>query len=576
MSRENKKKIILISILSVVLIALILVYIFVVLPLIEEEDSTYEPPYVAPGEGLYNNVMVTVYPELDKNKINYLEISNESGKYAFHKYYDSSMEKEEMRFVGYEGLRFNESLYAVLIAYIYLPVSYQSNTEENAPMRDVSEEQMREYGVTEDTCRAYYTVGYEENGETKYHTVYIGHPTFSRETTYYVALKGRNSVYRFHQEGVEDCLFAPMEDFVTPLIYGRYSDATQAMLNIERFKIGLSDPNKAGEISTLFEIVKAGDTMDGTVNMYNMFYVNQGTGATVKTGTNVTRLSAAFTALYTYFSGDKVIAICPTDEELEKYGLSMNKRCYFLSAKLSDKENDEAIFQISDEIDGYYYTLSTLYGEEYPILVRVPKATLSFLGTDGKTIFEWAGNDVSSLFYEYLLRNDDAGEPGLSQMIIRAQSRDEKTGNIIYNVSNRFDITTGSDGKVLATGGDGTRYTTEFSDYYRLLISFPRPLEFNNLTLEEIKEIKEDDGAIVFHMYVRDNNDNISTYTYYRIGNTLDVMIEITEGKIENGVEVWQEPQIVLNTSTLYINILAENFQKLLNGEDITPEDYIN
>ena len=273
MSRENKKKIITISLLALLLIALVLVYIFVIVPLTEPEPEVpTPPPYVAPGEGLYNNMMVTIYPQLDKSNTTYIEISNKNGTYAFHRYYDSTMESEDMRIKGHEAIDYDGSLFAMLLAYVYLPVSYQSNLEQNAPMRDLTDEQMAVYGVTEDTCQAYYTLGYKDgSGETKYYTVYIGHATYTDETTYYVALKGRNTVYRFHPEGVETCMLVGVEDYLSPLVFTKFSNATTAMLSIDRFGLGIIKPD-TGKTELVVQIESKGRNLDGTTNMYDLLY----------------------------------------------------------------------------------------------------------------------------------------------------------------------------------------------------------------------------------------------------------------------------------------------------------------
>lgn len=585
---DSKKKIALISFLAAIFVALVLVYIFVIVPMTEEDPKVKEPIYVAPGEGLYNNTMITVYPEIDKSKIEYLEINNEHGTYSFHNYYDSSMEREEMRLTGMEGIDYDKSMYALMIAYIYLPVSYQSNQASNAPMRNQTKEQMERYGVTEETCTASYTVGYRENGEMKYHTVYIGHPTFTSETTYYVALKGRNSVYRFHQEGVETCLYAPVEDYLSPLIYSKFESVAIAMVNINRFKIGISDPDRIGEddyIKSIIEIVKTGQNIDGTSNMYDLLYKSLGTGKIVRTGASVEQLSAAFTAMYTYFAGDKVVAVLPTDKELEQYGLSIDDKCYFVTAQLSDKEEDIFTFRISEEIDGYYYTLSYIFGDKNPMVVRVPKVSLSFLNENDEEIFKWAGTDVSALFYEYLLRDDEAGEPGMSELVVRIQSKDDKTGEILYDIKEGIIIKEDGAGSVIATTDSGKRYESyineegkkenEFTDFYRILICFPNPTEFNNLNQEQIDALLLDDSAIVYQLIGKDNANGLMRYTFYQIGNSVDVMVETCRGQLVDGVEVWEEPQINFNTALSQVDIVRVHFQKLLNGEDLHPEDFI-
>lgn len=585
-SKDQRKKIITISILAAVLIALVLVYIFVIQPLTDPgEVPDVEPPQVFEGEGLYNNTLITVYPQLDKNDIEYLEIKNKNGTYAFHMAYNDATGRREMRIKGHEAINYDESLYALLIAYVYLPVSYQSNIEADAPMRDVSLEKMKEYGVTEDTCTASYTVGYKENGVIKYHTIYIGKPTYTQETTYFVSLKGRNSVYRFHQEGVESCMLVGLEEYLSPYIFGKYKSALEAMASIERFKIGFSNPDKLGQegyIESLVEFIKAGENTDGTTNMYDLYYKSRGTGKITRTGANATQLNTAFGALYTYFAGDKVLGINPDMETLKKYGLSEKDSCYFITVQFSSDPEDMCTLYISDLIDGYYYTLSNVHGENNIMLVRVPKGTLSFLGRDDEAIFEWAGTDISSLFYEYLKKTDkneengEEGQPGMYQMDIRIQKKDDLTGKITYNIEERFTISEDDNGSTVATQvSNGTNYQTidtvnQFVNFYTLLIRLPAPTEFNNMTKEEIDSLMGDDSAVVFELVARRNDERVFKYTYYQIGKSVDVMAVTQEGHMDGGSIAWdEEPQINFNVTMSHIEILRESFQKLINGEEV-------
>ena len=586
MSRESRNKIIIISILAAVLVGLIFVYIFAVAPLLEPEPEVpTPPPYVAPGEGLYNNLMVTVYPQLDKSNITYLEISNKNGTYAFHKYYDNTMEAEDMRIKGHEAIDFDQSLYSMLIAYVYLPVSYQSNIEKNAPMRGVSDEQMRIYGVTEDTCQASYTVGYEDgSGETKYHTVYIGHATYTDETTYYVALKGRNSVYRFHQEGVETCMMAGIEDYLSPLVYRKFKNTQTAMLSIDRFGLGIIRKG-TDTPELLVQIEKNHRTLDGTSNMYDLLYQSRGTGKITKTGASAEQVSNAFTALYTTLMGDKVVCLAPTAEDFEKYGLGIDDECYLIEAyflnldengnEIEGGEQDSFAIRMSQLIDGYYYTLSSAYGEGNTMIIRIPQSTLTFLGTDDKAIFEWAGTDISSLFYEYLVRNEDDGQAGIFELAVRIQRKNDKTGAIDYDISHSFSIREDGNGSVTAIQDNGTKYETvdsanQFTDFYTWLIRLPAPSEFNNMTQDEIDALMADDSAIVFQLYARNNDDEIFRYTYYQIGNSLSVMAVTEKGKMDGGYMVWGEPQVNFNVTLSHIDILRTKFQDLISGKDVT------
>jgi len=586
MSKDQRKKIIIISALAILLIALVCVYIFVIIPLTEDDtDTGNNPPYVAPGEGLYGNSMVTIYPEIDKTTIEYIEITNESGTYAFHKYFDSSMKAEEMRIKGHEKINHDESMFAVLLAYVRLPVSYQSHTEGNAPLRNVSLETMKKYGVTKDTCRASYKVGYKENGKMNYYTVYVGDATFTSETTYFAALEGRNSIYRLQKEGVQDCMLVSIEDYLSPYIYGRFDSDMIAMANIERFKIGLSDPQKLGAddyVANVIEVIKSGENLDGTTNMYDLYYVSRGTGKKTKTGASATQLSVAFKALYTYFTGDEVVKLNPSEDELKAYGLSVENACYYITAQFSEDEEDTYTYQISQPIDGYYYTLSTMFGENNAMLIRVPEGTLSFLGTSDEAIFEWAGTDISSLFYEYLKKTDE--EPGMYQIDVRVQKKND-LGEVIYDEKEGFVISMDENGSTVATQtSDGKKYETvevendkgqkekvnQFTNFYTMLIRLPAPREFNNMTSEEINTLMADDSAVVFKLLARRNDDKVFEYTYYQIENSIDVMIVTREGHMDGGAVTWdEEPQISFNTTSSQIEILRQTFFKLINDEEI-------
>ncbi|MBE6673537.1 MAG: hypothetical protein E7596_00350 [Ruminococcaceae bacterium] len=591
MSQEAKKKIILIAVLLLVLVALIFVYIFVVLPLMEEEPAPVTPPpYVAPGEGLYNNTMVTIYPQLNQQDINFLEIKNEHGTYAFHKYYDNTMNAEEMRLLGHEGIKPNDALYSVLIAYVYLPVSYQSHAEGSAPMRDQTEEQMRVFGVTEDTCIASYTVGYEtESGETAYHTVYIGNATLTSETTYYVALKGRNTVYRYHQEGVENCMLAPVEDYISPVVY-QHKDlgkktVTEIVSNMDMHMFEIATGNFAADkVNTILQVLK-NQEVEGLINSYLLEYENAVSGEWEKTSADINRVTNAYTSLYVSFMGDKVVCLSPTNEDLAKYGLGINDDVYMVKAQLSADEDDTFSFRISKLIDGYYYTLSYFYGDDTPFIVRAPQSSLSFLESEGRAVFEWASTDISGLFYEYLLKNEDPYAPGMKSIKVRVQRKNDKTGEIIYSAEEVISIEPNGQGGVIATTSSGLKFESrvnedggkenEFTDFYRMLVYFPNPTEMNSMTKEEREAIKADSGSLIFEFIAQDNDNNLFRFSYYQIGTSVNVMIEGANGKIVNGVETWEPSTVEFNTSLSQIDILRVSFQKLLNGEDIRPEDYI-
>ena len=583
---QKEKSLILILSLVVLFIALVLVYIFLVSPLLKEEISETKPPEIVDGEGLYLNTMVTIYPEIATNEVTYIEVTNETGTYTFHRYYDSTFEKEEMRIKGHERVEYDKGIFATLLAYTRLPVSYMSNEEKNAPMRNLTPEDMEKYGLTPDTCTAKYKIGYRKDGRDQAYTVYIGHPTFTDYTTYYVALEGRNTAYRFHNEGVKGALLVSLESYLTPLIYDRFSTTLNAMASVEKFKIGITDPEKLGKedyIRTIIEIFSTGLNEDETAKNYQLLYKSLGTGKQLRIPASADTLSKAFETLFVSFTGESVVCISPTKEQLGEYGLGSEFKNYYISMQLSDDETDTYALQLSEEIDGYFYTLSNLYGEENQMLVKVPKASLPFLSTEDEAVYSWADTSVTTLFYEYLVRDETGEHPGMNTVTVRAQKKNGtdieydiiETFRIVEDGRGHVTVFAENSGKVFKTTYTDKGYAiNQFSNYYQLLVYFPKPSGFNNSTYEEIEALKNDDSTVVFELISRDNSNNLLKFTYYRINNGVKVMIEESEGKLVDGKEVWEESQIHFNAALSKIDILRENLKKLLNGEEIKPEDY--
>ena len=90
------------------------------------------------------------------------------------------------------------------------------------------------------------------------------------------------------------------------------------------------------------------------------------------------------------------------------------------------------------------------------------------------------------------------------------------------------------------------------------------------MTEEEINALLSDDSAIVFQLYARDNNDKLFRYTYYQIGNSLNVMAVVEEGEMDGGATVFGEKQINFNVSLSHIEIIRSKFQDLISGKDVT------
>jgi hypothetical protein len=147
----TKNKIVLIS-LAVALVALVVVYFLVVAPLLNDE---VEPPVPVDGEGIFNN-RLTVYAPIETENILSIHIKNDKSE---HEFVRKKNEKNEVTTVikGYEKLSFDESIYTYLLSFATAPLS-----ADNEPYRNLTDEQMKEYGVTADTCQSTMTVYYKD------------------------------------------------------------------------------------------------------------------------------------------------------------------------------------------------------------------------------------------------------------------------------------------------------------------------------------------------------------------------------------------------------------------------------
>ena len=347
------------------------------------------------------------------------------------------------------------------------------------------------------------------------------------------------------------------KETVDAIIFQKYKSIIEAMSGIESFAIAFYE--SSNEIKPLVQIHSTGENPYGIYD-YDLYYP-------IRTSASAEQIGAAFGALYTSFEGDEVVCINPDNEALDMYGLGENDGCYILMAQFSDTE-DGHVMRISQLIDGFYYTVSA-YGEEYTKLVRVPKSTLDFLGRDDEAVFKWA--DVSPVFYEYLMKNEEENQPGMSEITVKAG-----------DIKESFTISEDENGNIVATRLDGAEYKgvgeeNPFVNFYALLVQYPVPTAFNSMTDEEIFLMLSDNKNAIFELVAKRNDGKMLKYTYFPIGESTDVAIVANEGCVQDSTIVWNdEPRISFNTSISQIDILINSFQELMskaNAPEQPPVD---
>ena len=581
----TKNKIVLIS-LAVALVALLVVYFLVVAPLLNEE---VEPPVPQDGEGIYNN-RLTVYTPLETSDILSIHIKNDKSE---HEFVRQKNEKGEVTTVikGYEKLSFDESIYTYLLSFATAPLS-----ADNEPYRNLTDEQMREYGVTADTCQATMTVNYTDaNGQAQKHVLRIGFSTFTASPTYYVAIEGRNSVYRF-SSAVEGAVLYSICDYISPVIYMGYNSSSEAMIDITVFSISKGYLNDTSSLKPIIYLTgkPSVSAVDGTESTEYTAHIMDANGNIIKsTVADSDYVVNAIDVFYTTFLGDLVMALDPDDATLKKYGLgdddfryivdARNKKgdvvsTFFISAPMTDPETEEV----------YYYTMA--YQAGVPLLIRLPEQALipenqfkdiESTVFDEDAVLNWAATNTVGAGLAEGIKPDDQ-YAGVKSVTVKAPIGTWKDGklqndggmfqdtfytNYVHDATNNLDV-------LMITSANGSykdeRVATgkEFNKFYYMLIAHPIPSRFNSMTEAEIAA-KAVDENLLFTLYVELNDGRVQLLEYYQISSEY-VMMRNTMGETVNGAIVMGETNTVFDTTRgQVIDYLQDSLIKLVTGVSI-------
>ena len=573
----RKQELITLSTLGAIALCVVLLYCLVFAPMLFKEDEQILPE-IAEGEGIYLSAYVTLYPEIASNNIVEISVNNEHGSYAFYMRTSSSGAKE-MVIKGHEDLKYAEMVYAYLIAYTRLPVVPQGSSI----YRDVDSSKMANYGLTDDTCLAKYTITYKEaNGEENSHTVLIGNKIMSSGTIYYAAVQGRNNVYTINGSGIEGAILKSLPSFVDPVIYTNFESASEAALTIDQFGIFLTNPENENDLKTVVMLNKD-KIQSGTTGA--VYYLTCEKIYPQKVMASSTYITNAFGQLYTTFVGDETVAIVPKDEGrqevLEKYGLGTSQEHFsvFANGSSSDRSINFHISKVQE--DGYIYVLSQYYTTD--IVVRVDSTALSFIGEGEETALKWAAtNSVYAGFNDYLVPPDDE-TPYVSTIRIKTK----KNGFNYDGYEQTFVVKQSPNGGYLFESTDGkysfdtTNNTSDnmdlFSTFYTVLIVMPKPQAFSQMTNEEKLALQTEDN-LLFELEVVLNNRVCKKYSYYYINSGYALCVsELGSLQSENGVTsvVYDSKESVFEASVSHISSVSKAFEMTLLGQHYVQNDFI-
>ena len=578
MKLTKKNKIVLIT-LAVVLVALLIVYFTAIAPLLEKESVILPIPF--DGEGIVGTKL-TIYKPLEKEDLVSIKISNEHGNFTFKNVkddkgnYSGKIEK-------YENIEFDEIYYAYLLSFSLDPIIV-----DNAPYRNLTDEQMAEYGVTEDTCTVTMTVTYKDNGVEKTHVLRIGYETFTSNPTYYVAYDGRNTVYRF-SEGIS-CAHLNIADFLSPIAYQGYGSVSEAGLNIIQFSINKGNP-ATGSLENIVFITgeqftstqNGSESMSITHTYHVMGYDANGKFTSLKkTEAERSYVNAAMAIFYTRFYGDKVVALDPDEKTLEKYGLGADDDVYIVTAANAD--NDLPTFYISMPIydeeakASFHYTSITKDGID--LVIRLPESVfvpqnqykdVESSVFDETRLINWASTNTTASGFNQAITPMD-GFAGVKEITIKVPTSVYQYGQETFYLEH---VTNSQNKSILQVTTASGRYEDKgstqpkpFNSFFRVLISYPDAARFNTFTEAEIEQYATD-ANLVYSIEAVMNDGKIERYEYYRISSEY-VMVCVTKGTIKDGQrEMGARKCIYDSTRTQIEDAIHVAFLQLLNGEEI-------
>ena len=186
---------------SVLVVALIPLYFFVIAPLTKKQTST---------DTTSNREIM--YTQTERANIKSIEVVNSHGKYKF--VYDDSF--KDYYIDGHPLAPYDEALFSQLVVSCGYTLSLATVENENA-------EKLTDYGLDESQNPAYYVLTTKEDVSYK---VLVGNKIVTG-SGFYARMDGQNKVYVL-DNSLEATVLAPIENYVTPLVIFPTSQTTYA------------------------------------------------------------------------------------------------------------------------------------------------------------------------------------------------------------------------------------------------------------------------------------------------------------------------------------------------------------
>lgn len=383
-----KKQTRLIIIAAAVFVILLLAYLIVVRPLIANEETDDTPELLPaetnaagevtdPGEALGQANSILMYPQITREMIARIEVSNKFGQFAF--YYD----KNDKEFYIEDNINapYSKEVFAQLV----VAVGYSAAMDRvTADCKDFSE-----YGLDDNEERAVYRI---TTNDGKEYVAYVGSQIVTG-AGYYAKFNDRNAVYVINATSGA-LLKGSINNLISPVLTLTPSQTDYFLVN--EFTIAKRDED--GEMQPFFsaksKTKKGVDDSGNETEEFDRYEMVYPSGYSINTSNYDTILQG-----FMELSGNRVVhlgkdgATVPAETlalfglEKPEYELYINYKGTFNSIVLSEKtENDT------------YFAYSLLFNT----IVEVDSSSLDFLEWDllefiDKPLFTLNVADVASI-----------------------------------------------------------------------------------------------------------------------------------------------------------------------------------
>ena len=509
----------LIIVIAAVLVALLVAYFAVVLPIVNKtEEVTTEPLVTVEGEIAGANGRYQIFEQVARADMQSIEVVNEHGSYKFVRTDDGSFVIE-----GFEDTLYSSELFSQLV----VDTGY---TLAKVKIGDNITDDLYKYGLDEKSDPAYFCVT-TLTGKT--HKVYIGNQ-ITTGGGFYARYEGRDTVYVLDTT-LGYTVLRPIENYVTPLL--SYPTSINTYFLIENFTIFTGE-----DVFVSFTYLEEDERNPlFTYSTFEMLYPGEGTYC--PSG----YLDSALQS-FVDFQGSVVVKLAPDEDDIETYFPEGFAHTVYLVNNIPKDANDYTkgytpvenmlcFSNLHEDKDGtpYYYC----YSARFDIIAKVNDYTASFLTWD---LNMWVNETI------YQLQIDTVEE-------MQFTLADGQTVTFLLDGL-------GQDLKVTVKETGFKPVVKNFRQLYKMILSVQKE-NTHNMTDEEVDALIADEKSHQLTMTIKMRDGNVLKYEVYNYSDRRSYY------RI-NGAEC---DFYLLRTM---VNKLSEDVIKVTKDETVNSEDKYN